>query len=394
MKILQISSYGYVCGGTESLLSLVIPELKAMGHDCRLLTSDEQPDITHFSDYEFESFHRHPYFLQIFEKLFYVKAYRAVRKIIKEFQPDIVHIHTTELLSPSVFFGLRGTPAVMSVHGSEEYLPSLVLWAFPPSFYKRGLRTKKDLTAKGLGHYYYHRLFSRTIFRIGFRNVNQIMVQSRFMQTLVRKEGFDSDVYKTATKPFEFAPIDVHSKVIAFAGRLEEYKGPQNIIKAMPAILETDPAVRLVIAGAGSYGEALKKLVRYMKLEKSVEFPGKLSRRQVNELYKESIIEIMPSVWPEPFGLSSLEALSVGRPVIATNVGGVPEWITDNVEGRLVEPDDPQAIADAVIDLLGDQSRLLAMSLAARKKSEDYTMEKHTKSMVHLYQKTLKKTHK
>src|ERR1700758_4551506 len=120
MKILIISSYGYVKGGTESLLSQLNPALIREGHDVRVLTSDDAIEGYHFNDLDFGSFQSHNIARRIFEKIWYPEVYIKTKKILKDFKPDIVHVHTTEQLSPSVFFALRGYPVLVSIHGPEE----------------------------------------------------------------------------------------------------------------------------------------------------------------------------------------------------------------------------------------------------------------------------------
>lgn len=394
MKILIVSSLGYIGGGAESLISLVKPELENKGHEVRIFTSNEHPEIPHFSDYEFESFHTHPFAIQMVEKLFYPKAYFSLRKVLKSYNPDLVHIHTTELLSPSVLFAVKKYPTIVTVHGPEEYLPSLMLWGFPTSFFKNGNNSLGDLNMSGWIHYLYHLILSKNIFRVGFKNVDEIVVPSLYMKNAIKKEGYDGSIVKDATKLFKYSPIDPSSRTIAYVGRLEKCKGLQYVIEALPKIIETYPDIQLSIAGRGSYGDKLKQLVSDSQVQEHVEFKGNISREAVNELYKSSVVALVPSEWPEPFGLVGIEAMSIGRPVVGTNVGGIPEWLEDGVAGFIVEPRDPNAISGAVLKLMGNQKKLLKISSAARKSSEAFSIEEHALALVKLYKKVIRDARK
>jgi glycosyltransferase involved in cell wall biosynthesis len=99
----------------------------------------------------------------------------------------------------------------------------------------------------------------------------------------------------------------------------------------------------------------------------------------------------MPSVEPENFPTVCNEAMSAGRPVIGTNVGGIPEIIDDGVNGYLVEPERPEQIAQKVIKLFSEEQLLQAMGRNARKKAQEFSIEKHMQNLEKIYAQVLKK---
>ena len=104
-----------------------------------------------------------------------------------------------------------------------------------------------------------------------------------------------------------------------------------------------------------------------------------------------STIIIVPSIYGEPFGLVGVEAFSVGRPVIASRVGGIPEWLDDGKTGFLVDPGNPEQISEKVIKLFSDKKLLEEMGKNAHKKAEQFSIDKHTKKIEKIYLDVIKK---
>ncbi len=140
--------------------------------------------------------------------------------------------------------------------------------------------------------------------------------------------------------------------VIGTMGSLNIQKDTGTLLKAMPRILHKLPEAKLVIVGSGPLQKWLQTLAKKLHIEHAVVFAGMLPK--VNQVLKIFSIFVLCSK-SETFGLSILEAMRAHIPVIATRVGGVPEIITNNRNGILVEPSDPKALAVAVMKLLNDK---------------------------------------
>ncbi len=140
---------------------------------------------------------------------------------------------------------------------------------------------------------------------------------------------------------------------IAVLARLEKVKGVRYAIEAMEHIAAHFPASELVIAGDGSERAALEDLVRAKGLEKNVIFKGALRPDEVPAFLAAATVFICPSL-AEGFGIVILEAMAAGSAVVATDVGGIPDIVTDGINGLLVPAHDSRAIADAVIRIITD----------------------------------------
>lgn len=138
---------------------------------------------------------------------------------------------------------------------------------------------------------------------------------------------------------------------LLLAGRLDPQKGVDVALLALRQLLPTFPGLRLHMAGAGPWEQAYRNLARRLGLAGRVWWLGWLEPVALREEYRRCTAFVMPSRF-EPFGLSALEAMVCGAPVIASATGGLPEFITDHETGLIVPPADPAALAAALRELL------------------------------------------
>jgi glycosyltransferase involved in cell wall biosynthesis len=161
--------------------------------------------------------------------------------------------------------------------------------------------------------------------------------------------------------PPEAAPPwpDGPGPVIGFVGRIEPRKGPLDLIRAAPAIRRSAPTARIVIIGDDPYRSAPAYTRAVIESPEIEHYPW---QDNAPGLMRHLDVLVLPSR-QEPFGTVLAEAMAVGTPVVATRVGGLAEVVRDGVTGRLVAPDDPAALAAAVLAVLAQR---VAMGEAAR----------------------------
>ena len=152
------------------------------------------------------------------------------------------------------------------------------------------------------------------------------------------------------TLPEEYG-LEPGSQIVGVVARLEPEKGHATLLEAWPAVLRAVPDCYLLIIGEGSRRESLEAQARDLRIAHRVIFTGR--RDDVPAVTAALDVAVLPS-YREAQGLSILEALALSRPVVASNVGGIPEMITDGVNGLLVPPHDADALASAIILLLRD----------------------------------------
>lgn len=376
MKILQVISAGFEQGGAENNIVAIKKNLKKQGHTVKILSSDIKPEIKHFSDYEFKSIPSSG-IKKLFFSFFNLHAYKVTKKVLKEFKPDIVLLNTMMQPTASVLFLLKKYPTILFVHGPEIFTTSLLPWYLPVTNYKNGSFKLKDLTFYGKLSYIYNRYLCGLLYKFGLKNVDKMVALSNYTFEFLKKEGYDPIYIPNGAKLLKPTPINSKNPSLLYAGRLEKFKGVDDLIKALSIIKKQIPSITLTIAGTGSYEKNLIQLTHALKLQNSINFLGHLNQKQLAEEYKKCTILVMPSTWPETFGKVGIEAMSVGRPVIATNVGGVKDWLIDGINGMLVEPHRPDQIAMKVIKILTNERLLKSMVKSGQMNAKKFSIENH-----------------
>jgi len=125
----------------------------------------------------------------------------------------------------------------------------------------------------------------------------------------------------------------------------------------LTALGRVETPFRAVVAGSGPAEEWLREKAAEEGVADRVHFTGWVDSGGIEALYERAAVVVCPSVWDEPFGLVGIEAMAHGKPVVAFEVGGIPDWLSDGETGHLVPRKDAAAMARAIDDLLADPGR-------------------------------------
>ena len=158
------------------------------------------------------------------------------------------------------------------------------------------------------------------------------------------------------------------ARLLLWIGRLAEQKGYDVAVRALPQILAAEPGAVLVVLGEGPERGRLEALARELGVGEAVILPGRAG--DVNAWLGRAELFVHPCRW-EGFGLVLLEAMLAGLPVVASEVSSVPEIVADGVNGLLVPPGEPDALARAVTAVLADAARGTALGEAGRTRAHE-----------------------
>jgi glycosyltransferase involved in cell wall biosynthesis len=168
---------------------------------------------------------------------------------------------------------------------------------------------------------------------------------------------------------------------VVFAGRIVAPKGVAVLIRAA-----RDVDAEFVICGDGWQSDAMRRLAQRLGLGDRISFKGWLGAEDVARELADASIVVVPSLWPEPFGLVGIEALAAGRPVIASSTGGIADWLEDGVNGVCVRPGAPAELARALDELLADPERQRAMGMAGQEMvAGRFSPERHVSALIEGY---------
>lgn len=314
---------------------------------------------------EIEGVHIHYFAAPL--KTFYFLHIPKIKLLVEKIKPDLLHAHYA---SSYGFVGAASGfhPFVISVWGSD-------IVGFPE-----------------------RSLFHRKIIKYSLGQADIITVTSKMLEKLTGE--FASPKKRLIRIPFgvdlnKFRPESRENKktgiTLGVIKRLDRKYGIEYLIKAFALVEKRYSDTRLLIVGDGSLRSKLKKLAFQLGCDKKIKFLGNVPHFQIPKILNEMDIFVMPSL-QESFGVAALEASACQLPVIASNVGGVPEVILDKKTGLLIPPQDPSAIAEAVIYLIENPDLRQKLGEFGRNfVMKNYDWHENAKRMENLYQKVLRK---
>lgn len=181
--------------------------------------------------------------------------------------------------------------------------------------------------------------------------------------------------------PASGPPVDV-----AFLGRMTPLKGAEALLRAARhAAASLGRPLHVVFAGEGPERHALERLARDSHGSVTASFPGWIGARERAGLLSRTSLVAIPSIWPEPFGLVGLEAAEYGVPAVAFDVGGIGEWLTHDVNGRLADlRGGAAALGDAIAAVLADQALRMRLSAGARDAARHFSADAHLTRLEHV----------
>lgn len=199
--------------------------------------------------------------------------------------------------------------------------------------------------------------------------------------------GIDLDHFSPNVSPIdEFCDGKVN---ILFVGRLEKRKGVNYLLKAYKRIKQEIPNSRLIIVGPGTRLRGkYEKQVKRSGL-KDVVFVGHVSYDELPRYYRTADIFCAPATGRESFGIILLEAMAMGKPIVASNIEGYASLVTHGVEGLLVPPKDKKMLAQALITLMASESLRQEMGARGRVKAADYSWEHIARRVLDYYVRVL-----
>jgi len=294
-------------------------------------------------------------------------------RVVRKLRPDVVHAHDPH--------GVAMAALALSFAGGA---PAPVLVA--------SRRVDFHLKGNSLSRWKYRQV---DCFITASEAIRQMLVADGIpsSRTVTVHEGIDVEHAEAAARVnlHEAFWLPHHAPIVGNVAALVPHKGQRYLVDAAHLVVQEVPDARFVILGEGELREHLERQVREYRLEKHVLLPG--FRTDVLGCIKGFDLFVMSSV-TEGLGTSLLDAMACGKPVVATDAGGIPEVVDQGVTGTLVPARDPRTMATAIVELLSDASRRRAMGEAglARVKAR-FTVERMVAATAKVYARAAGKPH-
>lgn len=376
-----------IIGGVETHLTIILPQMVKFGHRVSLITGSVE-GVKGKYKYEGVNIYRSP---MMDLNWLYKRGFNGLEdeidklfcSFIEEVKPDVIHAHNMHYFSPM-------HARILERLGKEKNIPII-------------------LTA--------HNVWDDVLFLELTHKINwtHIIAVSHFIKKeiigigmddtkiTVIHHGVDQEKFHPGVKARDILdkyPQLKGKKIIFHPARIGLAKGCDISIKAVSMVRKKYPNIMLVLAGSKNiidWGETQQKdiaymvnLIKHFRMENNV-LIDMYTLEEVKELYEISKICLYPSTSPEPFGLTMLEAMAMAKPMIVTNIGGMPEVIKDGINGFVVQVRDFEAIAAKICQLLDDITLAKRFGYTGREIVESqYTKERVTQDTLGVYRKVLK----
>jgi len=297
--------------------------------------------------------------------LYFVFAERALRRLIRERGIELVHAHW---ILPNGFVAARaagaaGVPYAVTLHGSDVFMAERA--APLAAMARRALAGAAHVTSCSAD------LRDRLLALAGGAGADRVLLVPNGTDL-----GAPPDAAAAAAVEARLGPAAAGGGPLVVAvGRLVDKKGFGILLEAAPAILAGRPDARLAIGGGGDLETPLRRRAAELGIADRVAFPGPLSHPEALALIARAEVFVMPSLRDERGNVDGLpivvlEAMAAGRPVVASDVAGLPLAVADGETGLLVPERDPAALATAVGSLLADPGRARRLGEAGRSRIE------------------------
>jgi len=308
----------------------------------------------------------------------------AIRKLESQNKFDVIHFTDAR----ESFFC---TPhASMIGHVNDTYSAEL----------KTPLEYKKiypDWLLRWLYYSAVHSLESRKLHRLKLLVANSQYTANTIINTYPKAaskvrlcyKSVDIERYHEIYNRRKASPPDPSRPIILFIGSNMYRKGVPDLIKAAPGVIKEHPQAKFIIVGEDKSVDRLKRMCDDLKVACNFEFAGWQSQETLLSYYQQTTVFVMPSL-TEALGVTFLEAMAAGVPVIGSNVGGIPEIIHDGINGLLVPVESPYSITKAVNKLLSDALLRERLIRNAYTTVNNFDVTKMMECTMRLYMEVLK----
>lgn len=397
MRIAFTNWSNRIVGGAEHYLESAAQALHIRGHQVALWHEQNQPDDRRVLQLDGPSWDA--------SKLGKEKSLEALR----DWEPDVLYcqgfadpeLHAATLTAgPGVFFAHNYHGTCIS-GGKTNYFPVV-----QPCERKFG--------AACLVNYYPRRcggLNPMTMLRdyrlnqdrqAVLRRYHYLLTHSGSVQRDYLRSGLECGKVDFSADHAEHMPLPEDrwrgpgtSVRLLFLSRMVTNKGGHVLLESLPQVVEQlGKQVEVVMAGDGPKRLRLEALAREVMghcPQVQVRFPGWVTARQKEAIFEHTDLLVVPSLWPEPYGLGGLEAGRHGVPTAAFAVGGIPDWLAEGKAGHMAPGNPPTALglAEAIVRCLRDPVHYRKLRLGARQAAREQTMEKHYRAILPYFENAI-----
>jgi glycosyltransferase involved in cell wall biosynthesis len=380
MNILFLNTTGGFFGGVEQNIALAAKGLTELGHVCSFAYAKG-------SGIEQDAFNA------LFTHVWDVGKTSLI-EVIQNNQIEVVYIHKWESIEK--LLSLRpNVRLVRMVHDHDLYCPRRhKYYAYNRSVctHKAGLVCYLDLAfvTKDKGRIRYYSIHKHLKELQRNQALDLCIVGSRYMQNELERNGFSREKVSVLPPCIKIeAPEQMQSEgepSLIYVGQLIRGKGVDVLLKAHAVLVNRHKRpVQLHIIGTGNDEGRLKDMVAELHTQEYVVFHGWVSHEHLSSYYAQAHIAVVPSIWPEPFGMVGLEAMLLEKPVVGSRIGGIPDWLEHEKTGYLFDVKSVDTLTMCLLDLIDNPKKAREFGKNGRKRAlELYSFEAYIQALERL----------
>ena len=403
MLILSINKFFWRKGGSETVFFDEKALLESKGHSVIPFSMKNEDNLeSEYSDYfvEYVDYGKSGLASKLASasKIIYsFDARKKMKLLLEQAAPEVAHFHIFQhQISPSVFKPLqdKNIPIILTLHDLKPMCPNYKMYVNGSvcekckgaKFYNSVVNkcTKDSIFGSlvNMIEMYFHHYMRY------YRDVDIYIAVSNFYREKMIEFGFPAEKISYLPNYIDVTEYEVsksHDDYILYFGRLSEEKGLETFIKAATL----NPSINHFIVGAGPIELKLKTLVNEGNIS-NVTFLGFKSGAELKMIISRALCIVVPSEWYENCPMSVLESFASARPVIGSNIGGIPELISESIDGLIFKTHDAQDFALKIKWMSENKDEAIKMGLAGRKKVEDkFNKNLHYAGLMSIYKSVL-----
>ena len=403
MKILMVNKFHYLKGGSEKYYFDLAKLLTEKGHEVAFFSMiDERNAKTGYKEYFVSKFDLNASSkLKFLDVIYSRKNKKIMENVLDEFKPDIVHLNNFQRqLSASIISPIkkRNIPIVFTAHDVQAICPAITMLDsnknscedcicgnYINCIKKNCIKSSKLKSILGAAEarYYINK-------RIYTKQIDYIITPSEFYREKFIKDGINKNKLEAIHNFINTSDYNLNITDDGYAlyfGRLSKEKGILNLLVAFSKL----NVGKLHIAGIGEEKDTIEKFIKQEKLSNRVKLLGFLNKNEMKEEIRKCKFVVVPSIWYENCPYSIIESLAIGKPVIGSNMGGIPELVDNGKCGFIYEANDIDDLSYKMKKLFDDDKLVMKFGKNAKEKTKKlYSEEIYYKRIMQIYSNLIK----
>lgn len=402
MRILLVNKFHYLKGGSEKYYFELANLLKEKGHQIAFFSMQNDKNIkTGEKEYFVEEIDLNTGSkLKALDVIYSKENKKKMTEALEDFKPDIVHINNFQRqLSESIIEAIKekNIPIVFTAHDLEAVCPNKTMLDenknicelckngnYVNCIKKKCIKSSLLKSILGAVETKYYR--NKKVYT---KKIDKIVTPSKFYKKQLIDYGVDENKIIAMPNFLDIDKYNIETRDDGYAlyfGRLSKEKGILNLLEAFSYIENQ----KLYIAGDGPEKEKIEKMIKDRHLENNVKLLGFLNEKEMQEAIANSKFVVLPSIWYDNCPYSILETLTIGKPVIGSDIGGIPELVKNKQNGLIFKHDDIRDLEEKMKLLFENNELVKEYSKNAKKIAQkEYSKEEYYNKMIKIYEDVL-----